>query len=77
MTGIERPSITLFFCQATLVAVMSPEPVPLKRVTEPIDVLSRFSSAWETYTLSPSTSGATLRPRRESLKFQTAFPVRG
>ena len=56
---------------------MSPEPIPLKRVIEPIDVLSRFSSACEMYTSSPSTSGATLRPRRESLKFQTAFPVRG
>ena len=60
-----------------LVAVMSPWPTPLNRVTEPIDVLSRFSSACEMNTCSPITSGATLRPRRESLKFQTALPVRG
>ena len=56
---------------------MSPAPVPLKAVTEPIDVLSRFSSACEMKTVSPSTSGATLSPRRESLKFDTALPVRG
>jgi len=59
------------------VAVMSPVPVPLKRVTEPIEVLSRFSSACEMNTSSPTTSGDTLRPRRESLKFHTALPVRG
>ena len=56
---------------------MSPVPTPLNLVTEPIEVLSRFSSAWEMNTSSPATSGATLRPRRESLKFQTGLPVRG
>ena len=44
-TGIDRPSITPFFCQRTLVAVMSPTPIGLKAVAEPIEVLSRFSSA--------------------------------
>ena len=52
-------------------------PTPLKQVTEPIDVLSRFSSDCETITVSPSMSGDVLMPRRESLKFQTALPVRG
>ena len=50
---------------------------PSNAVTEPIVVLSRFSSACDMYTVDPSTRGGTLRPRRESLKFQTALPVRG
>ena len=47
MIGIDRPSITPFFCQIAFVAVMSPEPAPLKAVAEPMVVLSRFSSACE------------------------------
>ena len=47
-TGIDRPSITPFFCQIAFVAVMSPAPVALNTVADPIDVLSRFSSDCET-----------------------------
>ncbi len=56
---------------------MSPVPVALNAVADPIDVLSRFSSDCEMITVSPATSGGVLMPRRESLKFQTAWPVRG
>jgi hypothetical protein len=76
-TGIDRPSITPFFCQTAAVVVMSPMPAALNTVADPIDVLSRFSSDCEMITVSPSTSGAVLMPRRESLKFHTALPVRG
>ena len=76
-TGIDLPAVTPLACQATAVSVMSPEPAPRKAVRDPIEVLSRFSSACVIQTSSPMTSGEEFTPRRESLTFHRALPVRG